>query len=229
MGARNLTAVSVVIPVLNDADALSGLLRALQHADLQVIVADGGSSDASAQVAAAAGAELVRAPRGRGPQLAAGAAAAQGRFLWLLHADSRLTAPASEYLRVIGSGDPAASWGRFDVAFDDASPSLRMVATLMNWRSRATAVCTGDQGIYVARALLQRVGGVPQQSLMEDIELSKRLKISGGPRVEGPQLITSARRWRAGGVWRTIVFMWWFRLRYWAGADPERLAREYYL
>jgi hypothetical protein len=98
----------------------------------------------------------------------------------------------------------------------------------MNWRSRATGICTGDQGIFVARALLQQVGGIPRQSLMEDVELSKRLKAVGRPRAERPLLVASARRWRARGLWRTILSMWRFRLRYWAGADPEQLAREYY-
>ena len=106
--------------------------------------------------------------------------------------------------------------------------SLVVVAALMNWRSRLTGIATGDQGIFAHRSLLDAVGGVPLQALMEDVELSKRLKSCSRPLCPRATLTTSGRRWRTRGVLRTIVGMWWFRLRYWLGVDPERLAGEYY-
>jgi hypothetical protein len=98
----------------------------------------------------------------------------------------------------------------------------------MNLRSCLTAICTGDQGMFVHRDLLAAVGGMPGQPLMEDIELSRRLKRVRRPRCRREVIGTSARRWLRRGVLRTILSMWRFRLRYWLGADPAQLAREYY-
>jgi rSAM/selenodomain-associated transferase 2 len=167
----------------------------------------------------------VSTPPGRGRQLAAGAADARADWLWFLHADSAGTAPALDWLARHRDG-PA--WGRFDVRLEPAGPMLRLVGFLMNQRSRLTGICTGDQGIFVHRVLLERAGGMPEQPLMEDIELSRRLKRLGRPLCPRVALLTSSRRWRDRGAVRTIFGMWWFRLRYWLGADPERLARAYY-
>ena len=104
---------------------------------------------------------------------------------------------------------------------------MAMVAFCMHWRSRLTGICTGDQGIWVERSLLSAAGGMPQQPLMEDIELSRRLKRQCCPRVLSLRLRTSPRRWQSGGLWRTIFRMWRFRLRYWSGVSPERLAEAY--
>jgi rSAM/selenodomain-associated transferase 2 len=228
--------LSVVVPVLNDAAALARLLGELEppsHPEMEVIVVDGGSSDGPAAVAAAAGVRLLQAPRGRGNQLAWGAEAAAGSWLWFLHADSRDVAAALRHMLARPASlawrpGQRGGWGRFDVTFDEHTGSLAVVAALMRLRSRATGICTGDQGIFVHRRLLTAAGGVPRQSLMEDVELSRRLKRLAAPEARTETITTSARRWRDGGVLRTIVAMWGFRLRYWLGADPERLAREYY-
>lgn len=229
----------MVIPLLNDAEALASLLAQLDGADCELIVADGGSTDSGVAIARAAGAVLVRASRGRGYQLAAGTAASQGRYLWLLHADTRLDAPVCKYLTAIrggGAGDRAGvcnggdgtCWGRFDIRLNGNGLWLRLIGRLMNWRSRQTGICTGDHGVFVGRRLLERAGGVPLQPLMEDIELSKRLKAFCPPRSVGLVLATSARRWQEHGILPTILNMWWLRFRYWAGADPRQLARDYY-
>lgn len=217
--------VSVVIPVLNDAPALAALLaRLAAWPTLEVVVVDGGSRDESARVASAGGAVLVHSPPGRGGQLAAGIARARGDWLWLLHADSAPSAAAVAHLR---SRSSAPGWGRFSVLLED-SILLKIVAYMMNLRSRITGICTGDQGIFVHRALLEAAGGMPTQPLMEDIELSRRLKRHRRPECRPERIGTSPRRWRRDGVVRTVLSMWAFRLRYWLGADAERLAKEYY-
>jgi rSAM/selenodomain-associated transferase 2 len=221
--------LSMVIPVLDDAAALQRLLAELQPAvanDLiEIIVADGGSQDGSPALARLAGCAVVSVKPGRGHQLAAGAARAGTDWLWFVHADTTEVLPALDWL-MRHRNRPA--WGRFDVRLQPDGPTLRLVAALMNQRSRLTAICTGDQGIFVHRTLLERCGGVPLQPLMEDIELSRRLKGLARPRCPTVVLVTSSRRWRERGALRTILNMWWLRLRYWLGADPERLARAYY-
>lgn len=222
--------ISVVVPVLNDAAALAALLGDLAGSGLEIVVADGGSRDGSPALAARQGARLVSCKPGRGRQLDEGAKAAGGDWLWFLHADSRVSAAALAEIAGLPGQPPG--WGRFDVQLDGsgrlAKMLLRAVAALMNRRSALTGICTGDQGIFVHRALLDAVAGMPRQPLMEDIELSRRLRRLARPRrLRGP-LRPSARRWLSRGAVRTILSMWALRLRYWLGASPERLAREYY-
>jgi rSAM/selenodomain-associated transferase 2 len=223
--------LSIVIPVLNDALALTRLLECLRSllssevaGATEIIVADGGSSDEGCAVARRNGCVLVQGQASRGAQLQRGFESSRGQWIWMLHADSIPEAEAVAWL----VQPRAPGWGRFDVCFPGARPLLKMVATLMNWRSRRSGIWTGDQGIFVHRSLLNLIGGVPTQSLMEDIELSKRLKREMAPLCPRLRLMASSRRWEHRGVVRTIVSMWWFRLRYWRGADPERLADEYY-
>ena len=222
-------AVSIVIPVRNDGAALGRLLAQLAElgAGGDVVVVDGGSADDSMDVARRHGVAVIEARGGRGGQLAAGCRHAPGRWLWLLHADTSDPAAALTWLRRRAAEGPD-GWGRFDVAFTPASRAMALVAWSMNRRSRLTGICTGDQGMFVARPLLDAVGGVPDQPLMEDIELSRRLKRVARPICRPERIVTSPRRWLAHGVSRTILRMWWYRLRYWAGASPEALARAYY-
>lgn len=226
--------LSVVIPVLNDADALRTLLQELDpeaRPAVEVVIADGGSDDDPQRLCRGSRVRLITAAGGRGAQLAAGAAAARGHWLWFLHADSADIGPALTHLLNLAQATvPPAhpGWGRFDVQFDEPLPALTLVAFLMAWRSRLSGICTGDQGMFVHRDVLDRAGGVPVQPLMEDIELSRRLKRQGAPEARRERITTSARRWRGRGVARTITAMWWYRLRYWLGADPAHLARSYY-
>lgn len=220
--------LSIVVPVLNDAPALEQLLAELESLDteaLEVIVADGGSTDDGRALAVNAGCILAASPPGRGHQLAAGVARARGTLIWLLHADSRGIADALHWLL---ARDAQPCWGRFNVALADGSPVLRMVAFMMNLRSRVTGICTGDQGIFVHSQLLATCGGIPEQPLMEDIELCRRLKRLARPECQRQVLAASSRRWRQRGVLRTVLQMWQLRLRYSLGADPVVLAREYY-
>ena len=169
---------------------------------------------------------MLAAPPGRAVQMNAGARAAAGDVLVFLHADSRLPAGAAAAIaRALAGG---ARWGRFDVTIAGRPRILRVVAAMMNLRSRLTGIATGDQGIFVERALFAAAGGYAQIPLMEDIALSKSLKRRGGrPACLRERITTSGRRWEAHGPWRTIVTMWRLRAAYALGADPARLAREY--
>ncbi len=214
--------LSIIIPVLNDAAALEALLGQLAGVDAELVVVDGGSSDASREVAEKAGARLIHSPPGRGFQLQAGVEASHGERLWFVHADSKISFGA-----VCSVADASPGWGRLRLRFDSHTLAMRTIAWFMHWRSRLSGICTGDQSIWVDRGLLERVGGVPRQPLMEDIELSRRLRRHAAPQVLLDEVCTSARRWQHRGVVRTVLQMWWFRLRYFFGVSAERLAREY--
>ena len=215
--------LSIVIPVYNDAPALAQLLPQLPAA-AEVIVVDGGSDDLRGRCWPDNVQWLHTSAPDRGAQLSAGIKASRHPWLWLLHADSSVDASTVAQLEALH--EPG--WGRFDVEIQSARLDLRLVAGLMNWRSRWTGICTGDQGIFVHQAVLRAAGGMPSQPLMEDIELTRRLRRLSAPRCLPGKLRTSARRWEQHGVLRTVFAMWWLRLRYWVGASPERLAARYY-
>lgn len=167
----------------------------------------------------------------RARQLQAGAEVAKYAVLWFLHADTSSISAAADWLRnrveLLGASAPDQFWGRFDVRLDSPRWTLKTVARLMNWRSRWSGICTGDQGIFVAAALLADVGGWPDQPLMEDVELSSRLKAVVRPLTPAAALVTSARRWQNHGVLRTIILMWRLRLSYFFGACPQELQALY--
>ena len=222
--------LSIVVPVLNEAAIIERALAALQpyrRQGVEVIVADGGSSDGTRDLAKPYADKIVCAPRGRALQMNAGAAEATGSIVLFLHADSVLppSAPAliCEYLQSSGR-----QWGRFDVAIEGAHPLLRVIAFMMNLRSRITGIATGDQGIFVTRELFAKLGGFPALPLMEDIAFSQFARRSGRPACAREKIVTSGRRWEKHGVWRTITLMWRLRLAYFFGADPARLAARYY-
>ena len=222
--------VSIIVPALDEARAIVGTLAALQPsraAGHEVIVVDGGSADATVALAAPLADSVCVAARGRARQMNAGAAVAAGDVLLFLHADSRLPADGiATLLRELGRS--GRRWGRFDVAIAGRALAFRCVEALMNLRSRATAIATGDQAIFVERALFREVGGYPDQPLMEDIELSRRLKrAAGSPLCLRQRVVTSARRWERHGPWRTVIAMWRWRFAYRRGASPADLAAEY--
>lgn len=228
---KSAPVLSIIVPVLNEAAGISSALAALQtmrQRGVEVIVADGGSTDGTADLARPLVDQLINAPRGRARQMNAGAAIARGRVLLFLHADTRLPAQAYERLiQALAETSGAPVWGRFNVHIDGRSRWLRLIAQMMNLRSRLTGIATGDQAIFVAADAFRKVGDFPDMPLMEDIALSKSLRRISRPVCLTDCVITSGRRWETHGIWRTIVFMWWLRLRYFFGADPNRLAREY--
>jgi rSAM/selenodomain-associated transferase 2 len=221
--------LSIIVPCLNEADGIAGTLAALaplRARGAEVIVVDGGSRDGTAERAAPHADCVLSAPRGRAAQMNAGAARARNEILLFLHADILLPESA-DALIVEGLKRSRRGWGRFDVAISGRSPLLRMVAWLMNARSRLTGIATGDQAIFVTRSLFTAAGGYPEIALMEDIALSRQLKRFGPPLCLRHRLIASGRRWEKHGVLRTILLMWRLRLAYWLGADPAKLAVRY--
>lgn len=228
--------LSIVVPVLDEAGTIVSSLEALaplRGAGVEVLVVDGGSRDATRTLAGPLADRLLDAPRGRASQMNAGAAAASGDWLLFLHADTRL--PAGAAALVGAAAERGALWGRFDVRIDvridvgfaGRSPLLSLVALAMNLRSRLTGIATGDQAIFVRRDVFARIGGFPEIALMEDIVLSRRLRALASPACLRPKATTSGRRWEKGGVLRVVLTMWWLRLRFFFGADPDRLARAY--
>lgn len=222
---------SIIVPVLNEANGIGAALQALvplRRQGVEVIVVDGGSGDATRELATPLADHVLTAPRGRARQMNAGAALAQGRVLLFLHADTVLPQGADQLVaQILEPFDRGRHWGRFDVRIAGRSPWLRLVATIMNWRSRLTGIATGDQAMFVSRSAFHGVGGFPDIPLMEDIALSAALLKLGRPICLAARVTTSGRRWETHGVWRTIVFMAWLRLRYFFGADPHRLAIDY--
>lgn len=223
-----MSRLSIVIPTLDEAPRIAGLLLELQplrRDGVEVLVADGGSRDATAQLAAGLADAVLVAPRGRARQMNAGAAAATGDILLFLHADTRL--PPEAGAAIFGALGAGAVWGRFDVRIDGRHPLLAVVAGMMNWRSRLTGIATGDQAIFVRREAFARVGGFPELPLMEDIRFSAALKRLARPACLPQTVTTSGRRWESRGVLQTVLLMWWLRAAFYFGADPARLARSY--
>ena len=224
-----MSKLSIIMPVLNEGDGIAAALDAL--ADLralgtELIVADGGSHDATVEQAQLRADQVILAPRGRALQMNAGAEKASGDVLLFLHADTRLPAKADRVV-LNGLDRSRRAWGRFEVKIDGRSPLLPVVAWLMGLRSRLTGIATGDQAIFVRREAFQAVGGFPAIALMEDIAMCKRLKRLGRPLCLRAYVTTSGRRWEKNGVLSTILLMWRLRFAYFFGADPKKLARQY--
>lgn len=220
--------LSVIIPVLDEAAGIADLLQplqALRHNGAEIIVVDGGSADDTRRLAAPHVDQLVSASRGRGCQMNAGAAAARGSTLLFLHADTRL--PPSASMLIARAIDQGAAWGRFDVRIEGDAIGLGLIARMMNLRSRITGIATGDQAIFATRAAFAATGGFADIALMEDIDFSRRMRTVSRPACLSEKVITSGRRWEKHGVLRTILTMWLLRLRFFFGANPNNLAREY--
>jgi rSAM/selenodomain-associated transferase 2 len=227
--------LSIIIPVLNEAATIEGALRAL-HAvrnlgregdhDCELIVVDGGSEDDTVARSTPLADAVLQAPRGRATQMNAGATVARGDVLLFLHADTQLPDNAAALI-CEGLDQTLRVWGRFDVAIDGRPAMLKLVAMLMNLRSRMSGIATGDQAIFVRRSVFHALDGYPNQPLMEDIEISRRLKTLSRPLCLREKVRTSGRRWEQYGVWRTIFLMWRLRFQYWLGKRPEELARAY--
>ena len=227
-GEEPVADLLVVVPVLNEAASLAGhlhALKSLRERGARVVVADGGSSDGSPEIARGLVDGVVSTGRGRARQMNAGALACPARVLLFLHADTSLPDGADRLiLDAVASGG---AWGHFDLHIDSTQPALQLVGTLMNLRSRLTGIATGDQALFMTGVAYRAVGGFPVLPLMEDIEMSRRLKRIGRPACLRQRVATSARRWERGGIWRTVWLMWCLRAAYFLGADPARLAVRY--
>ena len=225
-----MSRLSVIIPALDEADHITAALQSLASArrrGAEIIVVDGGSSDATVAAAEPFADIVLHAPRGRAVQLNAGARSSRGDVLLFMHADC--LAPESVDLILVNAlNGRSSAWGRFDVRIQSPRRMLGLVAAMMNARSRWSGIATGDQGIFVTRTLFDHAGGFPLLPLMEDIAMSRALKRVTKPHCLREKFLTSGRRWEQRGVLRTILLMWRMRLAYYLGADPAKLASRYH-
>lgn len=221
--------ISIIIPVINEAEHIESTLtylEPLRQNGHEIIVVDGGSHDATVKLASIKADTLITSAPGRAQQMNTGARQATGDVLWFLHADTRVSSDAARQILLVLNNQNN-YWGRFDVRLSGQHFLLRIVEQLMNLRSCLTGIATGDQGIFVRRACFEAIGGFRQIPLMEDIELSKRLKKWSRPCCIHQRIVTSSRRWEKNGVLRTIFLMWRLRLAYALGVSPEKLALLY--
>lgn len=231
--------LSIIVPVLDEQEqivatldnllAQRGAAQAVFAGGIELLVVDGGSGDATVSLCSGRADGVIISSRGRSRQLGAGAAQAGGDVLLFVHADTRLPADGLRSLGEQLARHPLARWGRFDVKIAGRSRMFPVISTLMNLRSAWSGIATGDQAMFVRRSSFDAVGGFPDQPLMEDIELSRRLlRLPGGrPLRLRARVTTSGRRWESRGVWKTIWLMWSLRWRYWRGTPAEVLAKVY--
>ncbi len=218
--------VAVIIPTLNAASPLPATLAALDGFG-SVVVADGGSTDGTRDLARAAGALVLKAPRGRGPQLAAGAAATDAPWLLFLHADTRLGVGWRDAVeRFVVEPGNANRAGYFRLRFASEHPAARRVERLAAWRARIIGLPYGDQGLLIARSLYEALGGYRPLPLMEDVDFARRI---GRDRlVELPaEAVTSATRYERDGWWARPARNLACLSLYFAGVPPRLIKRMY--
>lgn len=231
MGFRKMPApLSIIIPTLNAAPLLAATTAALMEGVemglvRELVISDGGSTDETAEAARELGAVWVSGPASRGGQLARGAQAASAPWLLFLHADTHLAPGWGEAVLTHMNRSPQKA-ACFRLAFRSEASAARRVAGWANWRTRALGLPYGDQGLLLSRAQYDRVGGYPDQPLMEDVAIARALK---DRLVMVPvEARTSAARYEAEGWMRRGARNLGTLLRYRLGADPERLARRYH-
>ena len=219
-----LPPLSVVIPTLNATGQLPATLATLSDA-AEIIVVDGGSTDGTPAAAIRLGARVITAPRGRGTQLAAGAASATHAWLLLLHADTILADGWQHTARTHMATAPDRA-GYFRFALDSNDPPARRLARLVAWRCRILALPYGDQGLLIHRDLLRRIGGIRPLPLMEDVDLVRRLGRSR-LRLLDATATTSAARWQRDGWLRRSLRNMLCLALWFAGMPPRHIARLY--
>jgi rSAM/selenodomain-associated transferase 2 len=219
--------ISIVVPVLDEAEGLAEFLEHLQawRPLAELILVDGGSADASVAIATPLVDRAIQAERGRARQMNAGAALARGQYLLFVHCDTRLSIAPGDFAAELTR---APGWGFCRVKLSGGDWRLRIIEAAMNLRSQLSGVATGDQCLFVERSLWAQTGGFAGIPLMEDIEICKRLRRIRKPHIIAAAVITSSRRWEQRGVLPTIWLMWRLRLAFWLGVAPARLVKKYY-
>ena len=235
-----MSTVSIIVPILNEANNLPHLfthIAGLNPSPQQIILVDGGSNDDSFEWAqkfiadlnnsnqSAINWQVVKSQAGRARQMNKGASLATSDILLFLHADTKLP---TQVITDVNTAIQVKEWGRFDVRLDSPDWTLKLVSKMINLRSRLSSIVTGDQAIFIKRRIFEEINGYPNQALMEDVEISKRLKSIGKPACLKSKVITSARRWEQHGTWRTIVLMWQLRFDYWRGVSADNIKARYY-
>jgi len=231
---KNEIKFSFIIPCLNEADNINACLSGIPNSpEIEIIVVDGGSKDATLNIIESYSRQIIilTSASGRSNQMNLGARHAKGEIFIFLHADCLLPEDCFFHLERF-KNQTVKLWGRFDVRLKSQHKIHRVIYQIIgkfiNIRSAWSDVATGDQGIFVKREIFESVGGYPEILLMEDIALSKRLRIlSRSFQIKSP-ITTSARRWEENGIVKTILLMWIFRFIYMLGVNPNLLHKIYY-
>ena len=226
----NAPRMSIVIPALNEASTLPSLLADLNELPfpVQVIVADGGSTDSTIEVAEAWAAQVVHCSRGRGRQLRAGAAHAVAPILGFVHADARLHDDARQQLAAIAQQPrPDRVVRVFTLKIDSPRWPYRVIEAAAALRTRLFGLPYGDQGLFLSRALYDETGGFADVPLMEDVDMMRRLNGLARTEVCTATVTVAARRWERDGVWTRSLRNVGLLIRWYLGASPEQLARAY--
>lgn len=218
--------VSVIIPTLNEESCLAATLRQLrQERPLEIIVVDGGSSDATCSQAAAAD-QFVHSDPGRAVQMNRGAAHAAGDVLLFLHADCTLEAGALEEAAAL-LGERSVAAGCFRMTVEARGPLYRSIDWCASARVRLTGLAYGDQGLFLRRTLFEELGGFPEMRLMEDLFFSRTLRSRGRVVVGARRIFVSPRRWQRAGLVRQTLRNWLLTTLAAGGVHPDRLAAFY--
>lgn len=221
--------LSIIIPTFNAQTSIIDTLTPLQSLRAQgheVIVVDGGSTDNTCQLAAPLADNVVRGLRGRAQQMNLGAQVATGKVLVFLSIDTFLPEYA-DWMILVCLFSNRKDWGRFDIRLEGQKPSLRVIETLANLRSRLTGIATREQAIFVKRHVFEQMQGFPEIPILEDISLSRQLKRKSRPVCLKNKVIVSERCWAEKGLMRTIVSMWRLRFAYALGVSPWTLDKRF--
>ncbi len=220
--------LSVIIPALNEADAIGTVIRRCRSPECEIIVSDGGSTDETLEIARDAGAIVVTGPPGRALQQNTGAAAARGRVLLFLHADTLLP---SDYLVQVFETllDHRVAAGAFHFKTDYDNPSMRLIERAARIRASLFKMPYGDQALFMSKRTFEQAGGFPLTPIAEDLYLVRRLGRMGDIRLARGNAITSGRRWRQIGVWRGTAINYLIAIGCFLGMDPHKLAPLYRL
>ena len=224
--------VAIVIPTkIIDSNLASLLDHLLNKTSVEIVVVktDECSVEGFSRFRREPQITLLTAQASRGGQIRQGIVNSKSHFIWVLHADSVIDDSTITAITEMARGQDKV-WGRFNLALIPSTRMLQLISFLINWRSRKTKICTGDQGMFFHRSLICAIGGFPDQPLMEDVEVSKRLRREYADLfLPAKQIIqTSGERWLINGYVKTILSMWSLRIRYFLGASPEILYDEYY-
>ncbi len=224
--------VAIVIPTKKiDSNLVSMLDHLLRRTSAEIVVVktDECSVEAFSRFHRERQITLVTAGASRGGQIRQGIVNSERPFIWVLHADSVIDDSTIKAITEMARRQDEV-WGRFNLSLIPSTRMLQLISFFMNFRSRKTKICTGDQGMYFHRSLICAIGGFPDQPLMEDVEVSKRLKLEYADLfLPAEQIVqSSGERWLTHGYMKTILSMWSLRIRYFLGASPEILYDEYY-
>jgi rSAM/selenodomain-associated transferase 2 len=219
--------VAVIVPVFNEAQLLPEKLTSLKALNTdELIFIDGGSTDGTKQLLEASGVLWFTGAKGRAAQMNVGAGKCKSDVVLFVHIDTEIDENNISAIRTVMCQSDKVG-GRFDICLSGHYPAYRMISWFINIRSRWSKISTGDQALFVRRAVFQQMGGFADLPLMEDVDFSTRLKRKGSIACLRQRVTTSSRRWQQHGIIRTILLMWKLRFLYWLGTPADKLAAMY--